>query len=107
MTDEEKTKKFDEAFKALTELSMGLLLRNIEKVTIPDGTEVTDPTQIKEFIDNANAGTITELQDKLNELRIQGSTKPVKLKATEEQIKKGAPATYEIPVTFDTANFFE
>jgi len=106
MTDKEKTKKFDEAFKALTELSMGLLLRNIEKITTPDGAEVTDPAQIKEFIDNANAGTITELQDKLNELRIQGSTKPAKLKATEEQIKKGAPATYEVPVTFDTANFF-
>ena len=107
MTDEQKTKKFDEAFKALTELSMGLLLKNIEKITTPDGTEVTDPIQIKEFIDNAKAGTITELQEKLNELRIQGSTKPAKLKATEEQIKKGAPVTYEIPVTFDTANFFE
>ena len=106
MADEEKTKKFDEAFKALTELSMGLLLKNIEKITIPDGAEVTDPIQIKEFIDNAKAGTITELQEKLNELRTQGSTKPVKLKATEEQIKKGAPATYEVPVTFDTANFF-
>ena len=107
MADEEKTKKFDEAFKALTELSMGLLLKNIEKITIPDGAEVTVPIQIKEFIDNAKAGTITELQEKLNELRIQGSTKPAKLKATEEQIKKGAPATYEVPVTFDTANFFE
>ncbi len=106
MSDDQKTKKFDEAFKALTDLSMGLLLKNIEKITTPDGTEVTDPTQIKEFIDNANAGTITELQDKLNELRTQGSTKPVKLKATEEQINKGAPATYEVPVTFDTANFF-
>ena len=106
MTDEEKTKRFDESFKALTELSMGLLLRNIEKITTPDGAEVTDPVQIKEFIDNADAGLITELQDELNELRVQGSTKPAKLKATEEQIKKGAPASYEIPVTFDTANFF-
>ena len=106
MTDEEKTKRFDESFKALTELSMGLLLRNIEKITTPDGTEVTDPVQIKEFVDNADTGLITELQDKLNELRAQGSTKPAKLKATEEQIKKGAPASYEIPVTFDTANFF-
>ena len=106
MTDEEKTKRFDESFKALTELSMGLLLRNIEKITTPDGAEVTDPVQNKEFVDNADAGLITELQDKLNELRAQGSTKPAKLKATEEQIKKGAPASYEIPVTFDTANFF-
>jgi hypothetical protein len=106
MSDEEKTKKFDEAFKSLTELSMNLLLKNIEKITIPDGTEVTDPIQIKEFIDNANAILITELQDGLNILRLQGSTKPAKLRATEEQIKKGAPATYEVPITFDTANFF-
>jgi len=32
--------------------------------------------------------------------------KPVQLKATEEQIKKGVPTSYEVPVTFDTANFF-
>ena len=104
--DEEKVKKFNEAFKSLTELSMSLLLRNIEKITTPEGTEVTDPVQIKQFVENANATVITELQEELNLLRIQGSTKPVKLKATEEQIKKGAPATYEVPVTFDTANFF-
>ena len=104
--DEEKVKKFNEAFKSLTELSISLLLRNIEKITTPEGTEVTDPVQIKQFVENANATVITELQEELNLLRIQGSTKPVKLKATEEQIKKGAPATYEVPVTFDTANFF-
>ena len=104
--DEEKVKKFNEAFKSLTELSMSLLLRNIEKITTPERTEVSDPVQIKQFVENANATVITELQEELNLLRIQGSTKPVKLKATEEQIKKGAPATYEVPVTFDTANFF-
>ena len=26
--------------------------------------------------------------------------------ATEEQIKKGAPASFEVPITFDSANFF-
>jgi len=39
-------------------------------------------------------------------LRSQGAVKPLKLKSTEEQIKKGAPASYDVPVTFDTANFF-
>jgi hypothetical protein len=29
-----------------------------------------------------------------------------KVKTTEEDIKKGAPVSYEVPVTFDTANFF-
>jgi len=106
MSDEEKVKRFDESFKALTELNSKVLLKNISKITTPDGTEVSDPAQIKEFVDNANATLITELQDALAEIRVQGSVKPLKLKATEDQIKKGAPATYEVPVTFDTANFF-
>jgi hypothetical protein len=106
MSDEEKVKRFDESFKALTELNSKVLLKNISKITTPEGTEVSDPAQIKEFVDNANATLITELQDALAVIRVQGSVKPLKLKATEEQIKKGAPVTYEVPVTFDTANFF-
>ena len=47
-----------------------------------------------------------EVENKLMELRGQGAVKPLKMKATEEQIKKGAPVTYEVPVTFDTSNFF-
>ena len=103
---EEKVKRFNESFKALTKLSHTILLKNISKMITPDGAEVTDPAQIKEFVEKANATLIKELQDNLIELRTQGAVKPVKLKATEEQIKKGAPASYEVPVTFDTANFF-
>ena len=106
MAPEEKIKRFNESFKALTELSHTILLKNVSSITIQDGTEVTDPAQIKEFVEKANATLIKELQDKLIELRTQGAVQPVKLKATEEQIKKGAPVSYEIPVTFDTANFF-
>ena len=106
ISDEEKVKRFDESFRALTELNSKVLLKNISKITTPEGTEVSDPVQIKEFVDNANATLITELQDKLAVIRVQGSVKPLTLKATEEQIKKGAPATYQVPVTFDTANFF-
>ena len=106
MAPEEKVKRFNESFKALTELSHTILLKNISKIITSEGAEVTDPVQIKEFVEKANAVLIKELQDKLIELRTQGAVRPVKLKATEEQIKKGAPASYEIPVTFDTANFF-
>ena len=71
-----------------------------------DGTEITDPAHIKEFVDNANATLIKEIEQKLTELRGQGAVKPLKLKATEEQIKKGAPVSYEVPITFDSSNFF-
>ena len=106
ISDEEKVKRFDESFKALTELNSKVLLKNISKITTPEGAEVSDPAQIKEFVDNANATLITELQDELAVVRVQGSVKPLTLKGTEDQIKRGAPATYQVPVTFDTANFF-
>jgi len=106
MSDEEKSTRFNEAFKKLTELNESILLKNISVITLADGTEVADPTQIKEFIDNANAKLIKDIETQVMVLRTQGAVKPLKLKASEEQIKKGAPATYEVPVTFDNANFF-
>jgi hypothetical protein len=106
MTAEEKTKRFIESFRVLSDLNMSLLISNIEKITLPSGESVTDKTQIKQFVENADAKLIKELETKLGEIRQQGSIKPVKIKATEEQIKAGAPATYEVPITFDNANFF-
>ena len=106
LSDEDKAKRFNDAFKALTELNASIILKNMEKVTMTDGTEITDPAHIKEFIENANAVVVKEIEDKLTALRGQGAVKPLKLKATEDQIKKGAPVTYEVPVTFDTSNFF-
>ena len=106
MTAEEKTRRFTESFRVLSDLNMSLLVNNIQKITLPSGESVTDRNQIKEFIENADAKTVKELENKLADIRQQGSIKPVKIKATEEQIKAGAPATYEVPITFDNANFF-
>jgi len=106
MTAEEKTRRFTDSFRILSELNMSLLINNIEKITLPSGESVNDKEQIKQFIQNTDAKTIKELENKLADIRQQGSIKPVKIKATEEQIKAGAPATYEVPITFDNANFF-
>ena len=106
MTAEEKTKRFTDSFKILSELNMSLLISNIDRITLPLGESVTDREQIKQFVENADAKLIKELENKLIDIRQQGSIKPFKAKATEEQIKAGAPATYEVPITFDNANFF-
>ena len=47
-----------------------------------------------------------EIEEELAKIRLQGSVQPIPMKATEEQIKNGAPATYTIPITFDNSNFF-
>ena len=106
LPDEDKATRFNDAFKKLTDLNSSILLKNMASITMTDGTVITDPAHIKEFVDNANTTVIKEIETKLMDLRTQGAVKPLKLKASEEQIKKGAPASYEVPVTFDTSNFF-
>jgi hypothetical protein len=106
MTTEEKTKRFTDSFKILSDLNMSLLISNIDRITLPRGESVTDREQIKQFIENADAKLVKELETKLVDIRQQGSIRPFKARATEDQIKAGAPATYEVPITFDNANFF-
>ena len=103
---EEKTKRFTDSFHQLRALNTELLINNISEITMPDGNRVTDKNHIKEFIDNADAKLIKDLEEKLSEIRSQGSIKPFTVKATEEHIKAGAPVTYQVPITFDNANFF-
>jgi hypothetical protein len=106
LSPEEKTKRYTDSFKVLSDLNVNLLINNIERIQLPTGETVTDKTAILDFIKNADAKIVRELENKLADIRQQGSIKPVKVKATEEQIKAGAPATYEVPITFDNANFF-
>jgi len=106
MDETQKSKTFAESFRKLSELNFDVLVSSIVSITTPDGTAVTDKEQIREFINNADVKITNDIQEGLGELRTQGNLKPLTVKANEEQIKKGAPATYEVPVTFDNSNFF-
>ena len=107
LTDEKKSKQFAESFNKLNEINFDLLIEAISEITTPEKDIVKDKKQIKEFCNNCDAKIINEIQDKLTEIRSQAQLKPIDVKATEEQIKKGVPTTYRVPVTFDSSNFFE
>lgn len=106
LSDEEKTKRFVTGFRKLSELNWEVLVDSIRSITTPDGTEVIDKKQITEFFENTNSKVVDEIQNALSDLRSQGNIKPLRVKATEDQIKEGVPATYEVPITFDNSNFF-
>jgi len=106
MTEDQKSTQFAKSFTVLNNINFGMLVDSITEITTPAGDTVTDKQQIKEFCENCEAGLVNEIQDELSKIRTQAQTKPLKLKSTEEQIKKGAPASYEVPVTFDNSNFF-
>ena len=106
LSADEKQSAFAKSFETLNAVNFSLLLDSISEVTTPDGETVTDRLQIIEFCNKADTKTITEIQDKLSTLRVQAQIPPIKIKATDAQIKKGVPATFEVPLTFDSSNFF-
>jgi len=106
LSETDKSTQFVKSFKILNNINFGMLVDSITEITTPEGTTVVDKAQIKQFCDNCDARVINEIQDELAKIRSQGQIKPIKLQSTEDQIKKGAPASYEVPVTFDNSNFF-
>ena len=106
MTEGEKQSAFGKSFATLNMVNFSLLVDSIKSITTPGGDTVVDRAQIIEFCNKTDSKTINEIQDKLSELRLQAQMAPLKIKSTEEQIKKGAPASFEVPVTFDNSNFF-
>jgi len=105
---DEKTKndQFAKSFKILNTINFELLVESILEITTPDGVTVTDKMQIQQFCKNCETKIINEIQEELGKIREQAQVPPLKMKATEEHIKKGAPVTYEVPLTFDQSNFF-
>ena len=106
LSDEAKQSAFAKSFETLNMVNFSLLVDSIKEITTPDGQTVVDRTQIIEFCNNADAGTVTEIQDKLSALRVQAQIPPLRIKSTDDQVKKGAPVSFEVPVTFDSSNFF-
>ena len=106
LPDSEKNLRFADSYKKINAVNFSLVVESIKEITTPDGATVTDRKQIADFIDNCDAGTTADIEKKLSELRVQCQIKPVKIKATDEEIKKGVPASYEVPVSFDNSNFF-
>lgn len=106
LSEQEKSTQFVKSFKLLNNINFGMLVDSITEITTPEGTTVVDKAQIKDFCDNCDAKVINEIQDELAKIRSQAQIKPIRLQSTEDQIKKGAPTSYEVPVTFDSSNFF-
>mgnify|MGYP007072005218 FL=1 len=106
LTEDQKTQRFAESYKKMQNINVELLIESIAEITTPEDQTVSDGKQIFDFIANCDTKITREIENVLNDLRSQCSIKPLQLKATEDQIKKGVPASYEVPVTFDTANFF-
>lgn len=103
--DDRKLAAFSQSFRKLTNLTIDLVLNSISAIDTPDG-KVTDRKIIKDFFENADKSYFDKVLKHLEAIREKTGIKPLKVKALQEDIEKGAPEEYEIPITFDQSNFF-
>jgi hypothetical protein len=106
LTEDEKLVKFNESFKKLTDITITTLERSIMRIDV-DGQIVTDPNHIKEFVDNAEKNFFRTVLDHIDQEKKKFAIKPLTVKSSLEDIEKGVPETFEVPITFDQSNFFE
>ena len=103
--DDKKLQAFANSFKKLTDLTINLVVNSVAAIDTPEG-KVTNRIHINEFFANADKETFDKILKHLELMKEQTTIKPMKIQATEEEIAEGAPAEYEIPITFDQSNFF-
>lgn len=105
ISDEEKIKIFNQGMTQLTDLTMEMIANSVFKVHTP--TEIVDnPEFIQEFIKNADALLIQQIQNQINENKKNVGIQPMTVYSNEEQILHGAPESYQMPISLDNSNFF-
>ena len=105
LEDGEKLAKFSESFSKLTNLTFASVERAISSITIGD-QEVIDRQHIAEFVSNADKSLFTAIEEHLKGERSKFELKPIVVDATDDEMAKGVPSTYKVPITFDASNFF-
>jgi len=105
MPEEEKVARFQQSLTKLTDLNVSMVTDTIHSITV-DGETVSNRQHIKEFIENADKQFYQSLLNHLEAQRNAFVIQPMKITATEDEVKAGAPKTYDLPIQFDTANFF-
>lgn len=105
LSEEDKIARFNTSFKKLTELTVGMIISSIVSIEVGD-TVVTNPHQIKEFIENADKNFYKSLTDHIEQQKKKFAIKPLQVQVDAEDVERGAPATFEVPITFDQAHFF-
>lgn len=106
VSDEEKLKRFNESFKKLTALTVDMMANSIHSISVDD-QEVKEREFINEFINNSDKNFFSTVRKHIESERKKFQLEPLTAQTTEEEREKGAPDSFEVPISFDQSNFFE
>jgi hypothetical protein len=105
ISEDEKLMHFNQAFRKLTSFTIDLLLMSVVSIDTPEG-KVSDKAFIRDFFNNTDKSYFKKVMESIEQARDKSSVKPLKVVSSPEDIERGVPETYEVPVTFDQSNFF-
>jgi len=103
--EEEKVKQFQKSFNTLTDINMDMVTDTINSIKV-DGQTVTDRAMIRDFVSNSSKEFFGSILKHLETQRDKFQLPPIKQTSTDEEKKQGAPEEYDVPIMFDTSNFF-
>lgn len=99
--EDTRVAEYKKHLERLVNLNAKVLVDNTEYVELADtGTIVSDPEFISEFYFNCDADICKDLRKAIEEVGKQGAIKPQTAKC------QSCSQSYEVPLTFDYANFF-
>ena len=105
MKPAEKQIKFAEIFGHMTNLTLDNMKESILEIATGEDT-VTDRKYIEEFVDNMDGAVAGKIKKRLDDQAQLGKIKPITMQTTADMQEKGAPATFESPISMDNSNFF-
>lgn len=99
---EDRTAQFNTMFQKLLDTGMRQISKSIASITTEDGTVVTNPEFIAEFLNNCDRAIWNKVKDRLDAIRRESEYAKVTVTCENDACQK----EYESPFVFDQANFF-
>ena len=105
LKEEEKLQQFANAFRTLTDITIDTVQQTVRQIDV-DGECVTNVDHITEFVKNCDKEFYSKVTDHIETQKKRFAIKPMEVESTEEEIKLGAPKTFDVPVVLDMSIFF-
>ena len=103
--EDEKLKQFNVTFNKIRDITLGMVISSVVSIQVGDEV-VSDRNHITEFLENTDKSFFKSLSDHIEKQKKEFEVPPMEVRSTEEQLKEGAPETFEVPIVFDQAHFF-
>ena len=103
--DKDKQEEFNKIFAELTKMNVESLVNNIEAIELPDGV-IQSRDDINTFVNNVDLKFVNAVRAKVESMAELGAVPPLAVDSPEEDVEKGAPKTYNVPIMFDNSDFF-